>query len=112
MSPRAAHGPALARGTASRPTPRLPPPAGSRARTLPSYDSSDECVTLPQPVTAPGAAPGRPPSPGRFGIRASRAYDGSGGASRPDPLVVVEDGWIVAFEDASRIGDPGCPVID
>jgi imidazolonepropionase-like amidohydrolase len=48
----------------------------------------------------------------RFAIRAARLLDGTGATATADPLVVVEDGTIVAVEDAARLGDPGCPVVD
>jgi imidazolonepropionase-like amidohydrolase len=56
--------------------------------------------------------PGPPPPIGRRAIRAARLLDGTGGASRREPLVIVREGWIEAVEDATRAGNPGCPVTD
>jgi imidazolonepropionase-like amidohydrolase len=56
------------------------------------------------------------PSPtvplGRHALRAARLLDGSGGDPIIHPLVIVADGRIEAVESATRIGPPGCPIVD
>jgi imidazolonepropionase-like amidohydrolase len=56
--------------------------------------------------------PGRIAPDGRHALRAARLLDGSGGDPIIDPLVILADGHIEAVEAATRVGSPGCPIVD
>lgn len=56
--------------------------------------------------------PARLAPDGRHALRAARLIDGSGGDAIADPLLILAGGRIEAIESATRMGSPGCPVLD